>query len=136
MLNNSIKFIKESLIGKQTLNKLNSLEFSETGTRRLCLHEDNDAKLHLMLISIKRDVKYPFHKHLDSNEIIVIIEGKLDIIFKNNPKKNILLSKDNQNHCVMIKKNEVHQVTTSVNNTIFLEIKCGPFKKSNLKIVK
>ena len=76
-----VEYISDPFINKKSIKKLKSLSFSKTGTKRICLHESEKSKLHVMLICLKKNVKYPFHKHTDSDELIIVIENEVLIKF-------------------------------------------------------
>ena len=130
-----LAFVSDTLINSNSIKKLKSLSFSKTGTKRICLHENEKSKLHVMLICLKENVKYPFHKHTDSDELIVAIENEVLIKFLKNKRKDVSLSTKIKAFCILIKKNEVHQVLAPNGNAIFLEIKLGPFDKKKLKVI-
>ena len=83
----SVEYLKTNQIGYELIDKLSLLNFSLSGTRRLCLHDSPQAKFHVMLIESKKNIDYPLHSHKDGPELIFIISGELIIqffeIFKN-----------------------------------------------------
>jgi len=138
-LKNSICFLKSFLVNDKILLELSKLNFSETGTRRICFHENENSNLHYMLIEVEVGKNYPPHKHLDGVEILILIEGSLDFyIWKDGPKSPPeILNLDSSNieisKFIFIPENIFHTSKPKM-RTKFIEIKPGPFVKNNLVI--
>ena len=136
-MNKSIIFSESISVNHKILFELSKLNFSETGTRRICFHESENSNLHFMLIEAEVGKIYPPHKHLDGVEILVLIEGSLDFyIWKNGPKSPPeILNLDSSNieisKIIFIPENIFHTSKPKM-RTKFIEIKPGPFVKSNL----
>lgn len=47
-----------------------------TGKLRICLHRSPDAELHEMLVALRRDVRYPPHKNIRSEETHLVLCGE------------------------------------------------------------
>ena len=103
-----VEYISDPFINKKSIKKLKSLSFSKTGTKRICLHESEKSKLHVMLICLKKNVKYPFHKHTDSDELIIVIENEVLIKFLKKERKDVFLSTKIKAFCILIKKNLIN----------------------------
>ena len=138
-MNKSIIFSESISVNHRILFELTKLNFSETGTRRICFHESEDSNLHYMLIEVEDGKIYPPHKHLDGVEILILIEGSLNFyIWKDGPKLppeviNLDSTNNETTKIIFIPKNIFH--TSKPNRrTKFIEIKPGPFVKSNLVI--
>ena len=110
-------------------------ENNKNKSARICLHPDESANIHEMLIyQSKCDPAIP-HKHIDKDESFYLIKGKLDVIFFNKDLEIINIIKLNgfgtkgMFFC-KIPKNSYH---TSIyyQDCVFLEISKGPFIKKN-----
>ena len=121
----SFNFLKED-----SLECLKNLKFSEKGTRRLCLHENNQSKMHVMLIEIKKDIIFEYHAHTHSDEVVFLIEGKLSYKFLED--KEIILEKGSI-ISMIIPQNIFHKVISGPEGAIYIEIINGPFSIKNTK---
>ena len=114
------------------INKSNQ---SKENKSRLCLHKNLDSKIHQMMIFHKKNHLVRPHKHLSTDESYLIIKGKMKVVFFNNNgkvEKTVLLSSDLKSNpfYIQIPKNTFHN-QIFLKDTIFLEIKNGPFRKKN-----
>ena len=53
--NQSVSYDYDAL-SNDALNHLNSLKFSETKTRRICLHQNTEAELHMMVVDLQNPI--------------------------------------------------------------------------------
>jgi cupin fold WbuC family metalloprotein len=135
--NDSVKFIDNVLISNEVLNLLKDLNFSNSGIKRLCLHESLQSDLHFMIIESKPNNSFSIHSHSDSDEIINILCGELKIeIFETNSSNPIIYNLNIlSNKSLLIRKNLYHRVTSLNNGAIFTEIKLGPFNPSSINFI-
>ena len=70
------------LVGKDWLDQLKKYAEEEPYRRaRFCLHPSTDDLVQEMIIAFCRDSLVPPHRHVDRNESIHVIEGRLAVIF-------------------------------------------------------
>jgi cupin fold WbuC family metalloprotein len=109
--------------------KLAALSFSKTNTKRICFHNSINSNLQYMLIQLKKNSIFKFHKHVDSDEVVFMVSGKMKIkYFSNKQKKFAVLSKSNP--FFSCKKNLIHSTESLTKNCIYIEVKSGPFLKN------
>lgn len=123
-ISNSASFLFNS-ITQESVKFLENLEFSQTNTRRLCLHRDIRAEMHMMLIDIKENTCFPYHKHNHSEELVILIKGSLTYEFENSP--SIILSRSDQ-LSLIIPRAKLHQVTSGKIGARYIEIIKGANK--------
>ena len=116
------------------LNKLKNDNNQKSA--RICLHPNESSKIHQMLIYQGKNKPTIPHKHLDKDESLYLLKGKLDIIFFDKVLEitNIIKLNEFGNKGIFycdIPKNIFH---TSIyyQDCIFLEISKGPFIKKNM----
>lgn len=138
MADSSLLFVEDKILGKNQINTLNSLNFSETGTRRLCFHSSNESLLHVMAVQTREGEIFARHAHLDSDELIVIIQGELRIRVWSNeddeePVTYFLGNNLSKCDCaaICIPRQTFHDTMAVEPNTVYLESKLGPFKSES-----
>jgi len=141
MASPSVKYLRSETIDSRLLKQLESLEFSATGTRRICLHENENATLHRMIVECSSDSSFPRHYHTDSDEIITAINGTLQIeIWKNglsNPPNTVCIGFDTgQTLVAFIPQNTPHSTKALSERCIYLEIKLGPFRRESICLIE
>ena len=131
-------------INKKTIAKLVRIYKKYQTPFRLCLHENNDEKIHYMMIVIGKKNLANIHKHLDKDEMYFIHHGKFQIEFYEN-KKNKEINKKKINKVTMDKnsyqlfklsKNNFHKTKPKSDVVIFTEIRKGPFIKNDSILLK
>jgi len=121
--NTSVAFLRALAVDDALIDQLSSLPFSQTGTRRICLHESEASPLHAMLVESKSDVSFPPHFHSDSDEVSVAIVGQLELLVWNE-------GADSQVSIVPV--GVTHLTKAISENCVYLEVKLGPFEKNAL----
>jgi cupin fold WbuC family metalloprotein len=139
-MNNSVKYIKSLVVDEKVIPQLAELPFSENGTRRLCLHDSPSASLHTMVIEAEAGAIYPPHLHTDSDEVMLVLSGRMELLVWNNgeAEKPTLVNLDSTfeiNPVVLVPRLTVH-VTNPVTKCIYMEVKLGPFNKTNLQVIE
>lgn len=114
-----------SSISDESLEKLSKLTYSPKLSRRLCLHDDNDSNLQMMVIDLQPNAFYDFHKHSGSDEIVILLDGKIFYSFESRDNVELELSKKRS---LIIKKGQKHSVLAGPEGARFIEIIRGPFK--------
>ena len=102
---------------------------------RICLHKGDSDLLQLMYICHLKNCKVRIHKHIDYPEWLIFLKGKSEIIYFNNEgeelKKLMIDTKtDNSPIIRLIPKQQYHTLRFH-EDSYFLEIKQGPFKKNS-----
>lgn len=107
---------------------------------RICFHESTTSDLHIMLISCAASIQYPMHKHDNTDEWYLIIDGELtlhQLSDLNGEPKIITLSSESASigsgqvigH--LVSKNLWHSTVAGHDGAIFLEVRRGPFAKES-----
>lgn len=114
-----------SAISPEAMAHLRSLAFSKTGTRRLCLHESEESKLHMMLIEIMPNTRFPEHEHSLSDELVFLLTGQLDYCFKDGSANSL---SEISTRSTILPMGIPHSVVSGPEGALYLEIICGPFR--------
>ena len=122
MLNKSVSF-EFSEVSEEALAALQKLEFSKTGTRRLCLHNSEEDLLHAMLVEIQPDTFFRYHKH-SSDEFVLVLRGCIQILEL--PEGKRLFRPDTLSGGI-IPAGTVHAVQAGLEGALYLEVIRGPF---------
>tara|TARA_B100001287_G_C22641254_1_gene510266 strand:+ start:359 stop:811 length:453 start_codon:yes stop_codon:yes gene_type:complete len=131
----SLLFIEDEILGKNQIDTLKNLNFSETGTRRLCFHSSNESPLHVMAVQALENFEYTRHAHVNSDELIVVVQGKLRVRVwstgeDSEPQIHFLGNDLETCDCaaICIPMNTLHDTMVVVADTVYLESKLGPFQ--------
>ena len=131
----SLLFVNDKILGEKQINTLNALNFSEKGTRRLCFHSSNESLFHVMAVQTREGEIFARHAHLDSDELIVIIQGELRVrVWSNEDDEapGIYFLGNDLSKCdcaaICIPRQTFHDTMAVEPDTIYLESKLGPFK--------
>ena len=108
---------------------------SKENKSRLCLHSNIKSKLHQMIIFHRKNHNVKIHKHLNTDEHYFIIKGKMKVNFydiSGKLIKSLILASNHSNYpfYINVPKNTFHN-QEFMYDTIFFEIKNGPFLKKN-----
>jgi len=119
------------------LRLLESIPLSVTGTSRLCFHETHDSPLHVMLVKATTKDVFARHCHTDSDEFTTVLEGGLEITLWSDGLQStphhIVLGRDfTGDYGALISKGLAHTTRALSENTVYLEIKLGPFNPDAL----
>lgn len=132
--NPSLLFVDNNVLDKNLIKKLNSLNFSENGTRRLCFHASNESPLHAMAVQTPAGEVFSRHAHLDSDELIVIIKGELRVriwLYEDDEEPAVYFLGNDLSRCdcaaIFIPRETFHDTMAVHNDTVYLESKLGPF---------
>ena len=79
IMDRSLLFTEDEVLGKDQIDTLKSLNFSERGTRRLRFHSSNESPLHVMAVQALENYEFTRHAHVNSDELIVVVQGKLRV---------------------------------------------------------
>ena len=123
-----------------SLNRKNIKEMLQISNRnnkcnmRICLHPNDKAKAHNMIILERGKNIFPPHKHLAKGETFHVIKGKLKVLVfdsKGKLKVKIILK---SNELFRLKKNSYHAVIALTDPVIYHESTSGPFLGDNNNI--
>jgi len=115
-----------SQITPDAVSHLKTLEYSHTGTRRLCLHSSNDSHIHMMLIEIQSNTIFERHQHYHSDEAVFLLEGKLEYELDDG---TIYILSETSSRSIILPMNSFHTVKSGPNGALYLEVINGPFTK-------
>lgn len=115
-----------SQVSSEAISHLKSLEFSATGTRRLCLHDSIDSSLHMMLIEILPDTHFARHSHEHSDEVVYLLEGSLKYGLVND---EVQMLSESGSRSIILLKGAAHSVKSGPDGALYFEVINGPFSK-------
>ncbi len=101
---------------------------------RICLHPDNNDKVHEMVIAFCRDSYIPPHRHTGKSESFHIIEGALQVIFFDDAgsvvsRLNMAPPGNGQPFFYRLNSNQYHTAIMLGDFVIIHETTTGPFIK-------
>ena len=76
----TVEYVTKKVVQRSDSEALLSSAKS-AGLARYCFHESEDAELHVMLIAMAGNREYPIHRHTDTDEVLIIIEGEIYLQF-------------------------------------------------------
>ena len=98
---------------------------------RYCFHDSLSDHLHVMLINLPPYQNYPRHKHTNTCEFYVIIEGEMVVDHwdkhGNRTIRHLSLTEEEDFRILKIGVNEWHAVTAGPDGAKFVEFRSGPF---------
>jgi len=113
-------------ISQEAIIHLKALDYSHTGTRRLCLHDSHDSQLHMMLIEIQPQISFSRHRHSHSDEVVFLLQGSLEYELSNG---TVHILSEKSSRSIIIPMNCLHSVKSGQNGALYLEVISGPFTK-------
>ena len=135
---NPVLYSNAMRVNQSLIDQLGQLPYSPTGTRRICLHQDESAPLHMMLVNSQHGDVFPIHRHTDGDEMTFIIDGELEItLFGENPTaapEVCIVSTVGDTKAIRIPKNCWHQTRSLTANAIYFEVKSGPFDRAAMEL--
>ena len=134
----SLVFLNQLSITDDDLLELFSLPFSASGTRRLCLHKSDESALHVMVVQSSLESIFPRHCHNDSDEFTTVIQGGLEIDVWHEglqrPSRLLTLGRAaGGGICTLVPKGVFHSSRVLSEDTVYLEVKLGPFRRSEMR---
>jgi len=138
-LNSEVLFTQETLVEvscADTQYLKDKAEKNERERIRLCTHQDENDKLHEMLIVHKRGAYVKPHKHLNKSETVHIIEGKVDVIVFDESGNivNVINMADYRSGNIFYYRMSVplyHTLLIHSEFLVFHEITNGPFNRKD-----
>jgi cupin fold WbuC family metalloprotein len=132
-----VEFLFSSAVDEVLLARLAAMPFSASGTRRICLHESEASRLHAMVVESLEGSSFYSHYHSDSDEVIIVIRGQLEILIWDNgadslPTYLMLGVEAGDIKIVIVRKDTTHTTKAIGGNCVYLEVKLGPFRKDAL----
>lgn len=117
---------------RPAVEKLKGAALADKGVYRLCLHDSPEAKLHQMLIALRRGFYFQPHKHHGKSESFHIVEGEMDVyVFDDSGKVTDVIEmgdfKSGKAFCYRLSVPRFHTVLPKSEMVVFHEITDGPF---------
>lgn len=133
----SVQFLNALSVDDMLIDELAKLPFTSGGTRRICMHNSELSPLHVMLVESIAGSNFPRHHHADSDELSILIRGKLEVLAWENGAdaeaiRRVLGPSYAESRAVLLPKNTPHTTKPIGGNCIYLEVKLGPFNKAAL----
>ena len=128
--------IRTSEVNSKILREImHNAQFSPKKRARVCLHEDDDSDIHVMLISLDKQSVIPTHKHSDRPEFYILLNGHVRIsIFAENGlvDRTIELEYPSETKIFTfyMPKGVWHSLQVLSESCLVLEVTSGPFKRS------
>ena len=124
LLNKDITFLKK----KSRSNPLKK--------GRLCIHSNIKDDIHQMIIYHSKGTYIRPHKHLNKEESYLLLQGEMDVVLfdnKGNVTKVIKMGNLRSKKIFFFRmKKSIFRTLIMKKDSIFLEIKQGPFTKKNV----
>lgn len=102
---------------------------------RYCMHKSLEEQLHVMLIYMEANNHYPKHKHTNTEEFYIVLDGdmQVDVWNKFDVCSTISMSTNGglNSMSIVIEKNTWHSMTSGPSGVKFFEVRSGPFLKEN-----
>lgn len=117
-----------------TVKDYRSLAVAPGSINRVCLHEPGSSGPQVMFIRLASNTVYPSHLHLVETEWYVLLEGDLFITLSGSHSdklQRLHMSRSGDYMSLSIDPNVAHAVESGPDGAIFLEVREGPFVRSN-----
>ena len=125
VLSSSVDWVRLAADRDAIESKLNGLEFTDKGLRRICFHEKGEPGLQVMLIESLPNCSFPNHYHTH-DESIIVLRGSLRIIFQDMDRGRAEVALDANNFCgnfYLIPTGAIHATFAGPSGCIYMEIK-------------
>jgi cupin fold WbuC family metalloprotein len=99
-------------------------KISKQGRARYCLHKDNQSKFQTMIIYHDKRTLNPIHRHLNSDEDFILINGRINYKYYDNFYNCInshTLDSNISNNGITTQKNILHNIELLTDYIIFIE---------------
>lgn len=127
---NKPKTLKHMIINNQFIDTLvNKAKESVRLRHNICLHKSPEESVQKMVSVLLPGTKIPVHRHLYTDETLVVLRGEMIIkLFNDNGEENETYNISPQENLIIdIPKGRWHQVIVSKTTTL-VEIKSGPYR--------
>lgn len=118
------KLVDTSQVGKSLIQLAIG---NPTGVARLCFHDGDDSKLHVMIIGLAPGFDFPIHRHSQRDETLIHITGSGKIRITNETASPQIEHKFNNGQAVQVPALTWHGMSAGTQGLAFLEIRLGPF---------
>lgn len=119
------------LITKNLLSSLSDeAKFNPRLRKNICLHQSQSAPAQIMINDFEVGTKIDIHKHNYTDETLIVLKGKLEIVYYNNNgdiQGSFILQESTDNFGILIPKEQYHWLNITESVTV-LEIKDGPYR--------
>jgi cupin fold WbuC family metalloprotein len=136
-MNESVQYLNAIAIDARLVAALTELTFSNSGTRRLCLHKTESAPLHVMLVESLSGTPFPAHCHTDGDEFSTVVTGVLELTIWDRgegaePSVVQIGNREGLAKATFVPRGVTHNTRAIDGNCIYIEVKLGPFDKKAL----
>ena len=119
------------LINKELLNSI-CLQAKENERLRMNynFHETLDAPAQRLLNSLQPGTNLPVHKHANTAETYILLQGKLQVLFYNSDKEltdSVILDQKEGKFGIHIPVGQWHTIDVLEPDTVIFEVKDGPY---------
>lgn len=129
----SVRYMSSPSCQDDVIKALAEMSFGSNGLRRICLHPNAESPLHVMLIEANEPMEFPAHFH-PRDEFMMLLRGAMTVSYPSEIPANKIELKAGS--LLLIPANTVHLVKFLSPNTIFYEIKSGPFNENSTIFAK
>lgn len=128
MIMSTVKYVSKRVVQRSDSEDL-LRNIQSDRLARYCFHAHEDAELHVMLIALAGNREYPIHRHTDTDEVLVIVEGEITLQFYDDRGRPDITHKltASENISIIIDIHRWHSVRAGGSGASFLEVKRGPF---------
>jgi cupin fold WbuC family metalloprotein len=127
-------FPKVQFMKVLTAQDYHSLVVGVEPVSRICLHEPGSAGPQVMFIRLAPNITYPPHLHLVETEWYVLLDGEMfvtSIADGESDERRHHMSRSSGFVSIAIDPNVTHTVESGPVGATFLEVRQGPFVRSN-----
>jgi len=120
------------LIDKKLLDEI-SQQAAENERLRMNfnIHKSLDDKVQRLLNALEVGTKIPIHRHLNTDEMYIVLRGKLRVIFyddKGDIVESQIIAPKEEVYGVNIPAGTWHSLEVLESGTVIFEVKEGPYK--------
>lgn len=116
-------------------NLLNNVSEQARNSERLRMnfnfHENPDDSVQRLLNALEPGTKIPVHRHMETDEMYILLKGRLRVKFYDNNSKIIdteILNPNEGKYGVNIPSGQWHSLDVLESGTVIFEIKKGPYQ--------
>ena len=101
---------------------------TELKRSRILLHNDNSSNAQQMVICISKNSSIPMHVHEEATESIILLDGHLEYVYKENGEYENVFLDALENTCLITTKRGIPHTLRSISEfSTFFECSDGPF---------
>ncbi|WP_414500193.1 WbuC family cupin fold metalloprotein [Zymobacter sp. IVIA_12111.31 C1] len=104
------------------------------------LHEKSQDPVQRIVVGLRRGTYIPPHKHPAGQdwELFQVVDGDIKLLIFNDEgmvKQTLRLGPDNDTFAVQMPPNTVHSMVCMSDHALFIEVKQGPYREEDAKLV-